>query len=221
MTVLLSFVLSGCVRGEQRPDPTAVVAEYLAAIAEGDASLARALDAAAIEVSYPVGSPAWKYGDFDRLRSNAVLQGAEERIENVVVDPSAGSIYGEVNRRAVFFTYELAGKKHESSLDVEWNAVTSTWTIQEPLVSKVFFDTWRSSVRYQPARFRIGGIKNVVGPDANGDPSLYLVYPGVYRVAAEIPEDLLVPGTETVQMVVVEGTEDSGARFEVVELPPL
>jgi len=41
------LLLTACVGG-QRPEPTEVVSEYLAAIAEGDATTATALDGAAV-----------------------------------------------------------------------------------------------------------------------------------------------------------------------------
>ncbi len=63
-----------------RPDPTEVVVEYLDAIAAGDATTARELDATGID------DVDRRWADLDTLRTDAVLTGAQ-RIENVTVDP--------------------------------------------------------------------------------------------------------------------------------------
>ncbi len=49
---------------------------------------------------------------------------------------------------------------------------------------------------------------------------MHLVYPGVYRVAANIPQELLAPGTSSEQLVLVGDTvNDVTARFDVLTLP--
>ncbi|MCA0379747.1 MAG: hypothetical protein LCH36_10000 [Actinobacteria bacterium] len=49
---------------------------------------------------------------------------------------------------------------------------------------------------------------------------MHLVYPGVYRVAANIPQELLAPGTLPEQLVLIGNSmNDVTAAFNTLPLP--
>lgn len=80
----------------------------------------------------------------------------------------------------------------------------------------------RAGRSHRAAEFRVDGTKNRIIPDSNSEhlPLMHLVYPGVYRVAANIPQELLAPGTSSEQLVLVGDTvNDVTARFDVLTLP--
>lgn len=216
--VLSTIILTACVGGGQRPDPTMVVSDYLTAISQGDAAAAAALDEAAI-VAQHEGSTTEEAGDFESLRTDAVLQAADGRITDVSVEQEAPAVSGDDDARRVFFRYELAGQPHESSLDVRWDDESSEWVLTQSLTVSLFVDAVQSKVSFEPAPFRIGGIDDPLPSDAGTAPSLYLVYPGEYTITAAIPEDLLVPGTSSTQSVVADIPGDVQVQFDVVELP--
>ena len=130
---LLGVALSGCTSQPTRPAPTRVVLSYLNAIAEGDATRAAKLDAAAVQNRYPPESLAAQYGDLDSLRTDVVLQNAVKRITQVSVDPNSAENTGEEGLVAVHYEYELDGKSRNSSLRVRWNAKTNSWYLDETL----------------------------------------------------------------------------------------
>ncbi len=210
------FLLTGCVG--QRPDPTEVVSEYLAAIAEGDATTATALDGAAVEAEY-AGTTTAEVGDFETLRTDAVLHGADGRIEDVEVQPRAAKVDGDENVRRVLFSYELDGEPHESSLQVRWDDQASEWTLTQSLTLSLSIEAVQSKVELEPAPFRIAGIDEIVAPEADAAPLLYLVYPGQYTIEAAFPSELLARGAEGTQTVVADIPGDVLVQFDVVELP--
>ncbi|MGO2931052.1 hypothetical protein [Microbacterium sp.] len=218
MVSLLSLLLTGCIGGPQRPDPTEVVTEYLTAIATGDASTATALDAAAVEEQHG-GSTAEEVGDFDTLRTDAVLQGAEALITDVTVEPRAAEVDGDADVRRVRFTYELDGQEQDASLQVRWDESESAWVLTQSLTLSMSVDAVQSKVSLEPAPFRLGGVDEVFAADPESAPMLYLVYPGVYHVTADIPRELLARGAESAQTVVAEMPGDAFVQFDVVELP--
>ncbi|MGO1921002.1 MAG: hypothetical protein ACTH07_06495, partial [Microbacterium sp.] len=77
----------------------------------------------------------------------------------------------------------------------------------------------QSKVSLEPAPFRLGGVDEVFAADPESAPMLYLVYPGVYHVTADIPRELLARGAESAQTVVAEMPGDAFVQFDVVELP--
>ena len=218
LLALLPLMLTGCVGGSGRPEPTEVVTQYLSAIAEGDASTATALDAAAVAAQHE-GSTTEEVGDFETLRTDAVLQGAESRIDSVTVEPRAAAVGGDDDVRRVLFTYELDGEETSSSLQVKWDESSSTWELEQSLTLSMSIDAVQSKVSLEPAPFRIGGVDETMAADAQQAPLLYLVYPGVYRITSDIPKELLVPGTDTVQTVVAAMPGDVFVQFDVTELP--
>ncbi len=211
-------MLTGCVGGSDRPEPTEVVSEYLTAIAAGDAATATALDADAVAAQH-AGSTTEEIGDFETLRTDAVLEGAEARIESVSVEPRAAAVGGDENLRRVLFTYELGGRETSASLQVKWDESSSTWELTQSLTLSMSIEAVQSKVSLEPAPFRIGGVEGILATDAEEAPLLYLVYPGVYRITSEIPKELLVPGTDTAQTVVAEMPGDVFVQFDVSELP--
>ena len=216
--MLSTIVLTGCAGGGQRPDPTTIVSEYLTAISEGDANTATALDEAAV-VAQHEGTTTEETGDFETLRTDAVLQAADGRITDVSVEQEARAVDGDDDARRVFFRYELAGQSHESSLDVRWDDESTGWVLTQSLTLSLFVDAVQSKVSFEPAPFRIAGIDEAVPSDAGSAPSLYLVYPGEYTITAAFPEDLLAPGTSGTQSIVADIPGDAQVQFDVVELP--
>lgn len=218
LLALVPLILTGCVGGSGRPEPTEVVSEYLSAIAAGDASTATALDAAAVAAQHE-GSTTEEIGDFETLRTDAVLDAAEGRIDSVSVEPRAAAVGGDQDVRRVLFTYELDGKETSSSLQVKWDESSSTWELTQSLTLSMSIEAVQSKVSLEPAPFRIAGVDDVLATDAQEAPLLYLVYPGVYRITSEIPKELLVPGTDTAQTVVAAMPGDVFVQFDVTELP--
>lgn len=218
LLALVPLILTGCVGGSGRPEPTEVVSEYLSAIASGDAATATALDASAVAAQH-TGSTTEEVGDFETLRTDAVLGGAEGRIESVSVEPRAAAVGGDEDVRRVLFTYELDGKETSSSLQVKWDESSATWELTQSLTLSMSIEAVQSKVSLEPAPFRIAGVDEVLATDAQEAPLLYLVYPGVYRITSEIPEELLAPGTDTAQTVVAAMPGDVFVQFDVTELP--
>lgn len=218
LLALVPLMLTGCVGGSGRPEPTEVVSEYLSAIAAGDASTATALDAAAVAAQHE-GSTTEEIGDFETLRTDAVLEGAEGRIDSVSVEPRAAAVGGDQDVRRVLFTYELDGKETSSSLQVKWDESSATWELTQSLTLSMSIEAVQNKVSLEPAPFRIAGVDEVLATDAQEAPLLYLVYPGVYRITSEIPRELLVPGTDTAQTVVAAMPGDVFVQFDVTELP--
>lgn len=218
LLVVLPIATTGCAAGSSRPDPTETVSEYLTAIAEGDAATATALDASAVAAQHE-GSTTEEVGDFETLRSDAVLQGAESRIDGVTVEVGSAAVGGDQDVRRVLFTYELDGQETSSSLQVRWNESSSAWELTQSLTLSMSIEAVQSKVSLEPAPFRIGGVDDVLATDADEAPLLYLVYPGVYRITSEIPRELLVPGTDTAQTVVAAMPGDVFVQFDVTELP--
>ena len=216
--MLSTIVLTGCAGGGQRPDPTTVVSEYLTAISEGDATTATALDEAAV-VAQHEGTTTEEAGDFETLRTDAVLQAADGHITDVSVEQEARAVDGDDDARRVFFRYELAGQPHESSLDVRWDDESIEWVLTQSLTLSLFVDAVQSKVSFEPAPFRIAGIDEAVPSDANSAPSLYLAYPGEYTITVAFPEDPLTPGTSGTQSIVADIPGDAQVQFDVVELP--
>lgn len=218
LIVLSTIVLTACAGGAQRPDPTAVVSEYLTAISEGDATTATALDDAAV-VAQHEGTTTEEIGDFESLRTDAVLQAADSRITDISVEPEARAVEGDDDTRRVFFRYVLAGQPHESSLDVRWDDASSEWMLTQSLTLSLFVDAVQSKVSFVPAPFRIAGIDDTVSSDTHTAPSLYLVYPGEYTIAVAFPEDLLTPGASNTQSIVADIPGDAQVQFDVLTLP--
>lgn len=217
LALVSALLLTGCVGG-QRPEPTEVVSEYLTAIAEGDATTATALDSAAVEAEHANSTTA-EEGDFETLRTDAVLLGADGRIEDVEVQPRAAKVDGDEDLRRVTFSYVLDGEPHESSLQVRWDDEASEWTLEQSFTLALSIAAVQSKVVLEPAPFRIAGIDEIVAPDAAEAPLLYLVYPGEYTVEAAFPSELLRPGAESTQTIVADIPGDALVQFDVSELP--
>lgn len=80
----------------------------------------------------------------------------------------------------------------------------------------------RAGRSHRAAEFRVDGTKNRIIPDSNSEylPLMHLVYPGVYRVAANIPQELLAPGTLPEQLVLIGNSmNDVTAAFNTLPLP--
>lgn len=226
LSALLVAVVSGCSAmlpgGEsgavsQRPEPTEVVTEYLTAIAEGDAATAHALDAAAIEEELG-DSVLGRFGDRDMLRSDEVLQGAVERIDDVVVK-RAIPIDDDVDVQLVLYAYSLDGEVFENSLRVRWDEESADWELEESLTLYMSVIAAVNSVRQEMPPFRMGGVEQTFAADAETAPFVYIAYPGVYRVTAAFPPEFLVDPDDTVKTVVATWRSNVSVEFEVVALP--
>ena len=217
LVVASALLLTGCVGGQRR-EPTEVVSEYLTAIGAGDATSATALAGAAVDAEHSDSTTA-EEGDFETLRTDAVLLGAESRIEDVEVQPGAAKVGGDEDLRRVTFSYVLDGEPHESSLQVRWDDEASEWTLEQSLTLALSIAAVQSKVVLEPAPFRIAGIDDIFAPDAADAPLLYLVYPGEYTIEAAFPSELLRPGAEGTQTIVADIPGDALVQFDVSELP--
>ena len=219
VAALLTLSLTACGAAPHRPAPTKVVSKYLTAISEGDATTAARLDSEAVNNTYRTSTSDQDESDLGSLRTDSVLQSADERIEKVQVKTNPKSVQGEDDTLEIGFTYELNGKEHSSALTVHWSPESSEWVLEDSLTVQLFVDAQKSTVQTQSAPFRIVGIQDSLRPSEEGLPYMYLVYPGVYRVTADIPKGLLAPNTETSQTVTADTSGDARATFEVLELP--
>lgn len=219
--VLITLVMAatGCSAPPpaDRPDPTAVVEDYLTAIAEGDATRASDLDQHAIEVE-TTNKPIAKYGDLHTLRTDAVLLAAD-RIEDVVIDTKTRTIDDDENHRSIAFTYGLNGQHNEASLEVLWNEQTSEWELETSFTLLLFIDAKVSTTRIEAAPFHIGGDVHVEAMDPELAPLAYVVYPGSYTIVGAFPEELLAPGEELTRTVVADYPGDASTTFTVTRLP--
>lgn len=211
-----TLVLSACgPAGNGRPEPNALVDQYLTAIAEGDATAASKLDAAAIEAAH---------GDDERidvqtLRSDDVLEFAENLIDDVVVDEGSHPGDGGDDTRRVSFSFTIDDEEYRSSLGVRWEEDSAEWQLTDSLTVNFSTEAVVNRASYESAPFQIAGLSDTLSDDPSTAPLRYLVYPGVYRVTSAIPARLLTRDAETVQLVVATLEADAGAQFDVVKLP--
>ncbi|MCR2816334.1 hypothetical protein [Microbacterium jiangjiandongii] len=213
VAVGLALSATACTPAEpSRPDPTEVVVEYLEAIAAGDASTARELDADAI------GDPQLPDVDADTLRTDAVLAGAQ-RIENVTVDP-ADQTTGDEDTRNVSFQYELAGKQERSVLSVMWNTEEGEWQLSSSLTSALMVSAEVSRIEMKFVSFEVPGATVTQVDDPEESTMSFLVYPAVYSVTADIdPATLVDPTAGVTQQVAIDLAVQPAASFQVTQLP--
>ncbi|MGO2521098.1 MAG: hypothetical protein ACTH8F_13320 [Microbacterium sp.] len=214
--VALVLVLSACGPvGDDRPEPNALVEQYLTAIAEGDAAAASELDAAAIEEAHGGDESI----DVQSLRVDEVLEFAENRIDDIAVNERSHPGDHGPDTRRVSFAFTIADDEYDSSLEVRWEEDSDEWRLTESLTVNFSTEAVRNQASYESAPFQIAGISRTLSEDAATAPLRYLVYPGVYRVTSAIPADLLTRDAEPVQDVVATTKADTGAQFDVVRLP--
>jgi len=218
---LLPLLLSGCLaipdQAPQRPDPTAVVHDYLTAIAEGDAETAMGLDSDAVEAETENRAIS-EDGDLHTLRTNAVLQAAG-RIENVAIEEKTRAVDDDEDTRRVDFTYDLGGETHEYSLNVRWDDKDMEWELEDSLTQDLSVYAEKSIVVQEMPPFRIAGRSQVLATDSSTAPVDYLVYPGVYEIAAAFPIEYLAAGVGSVQTIIVDTSSHARVSFEVVTMP--
>ncbi|MCK6066398.1 MULTISPECIES: hypothetical protein [Microbacterium] len=207
----LVWATTACATSEPpRPDPTEVVAEYLGAIAAGDATRARQLDAAAI------GDPQLPDVDADTLRTDAVLAGAQ-RIENVTVEADTT---GDEDTRNVTFGYELAGQQERSVLTVAWNAEADEWQLTDSLTTNLMVSAEVSRIEMKFVSFEVPGATVTQVDDPAAATMSFLIYPAVYSVTADIdPATLVDPAAGITQEIAVDLSVHPVARFAVTRLP--
>jgi len=207
----LVWATTACAASEPpRPDPTEVVAEYLGAIAAGDATRARQLDAAAL------GDPQLPDVDADTLRTDAVLAGAQ-RIENVTVEADTT---GDEDTRNVTFGYELAGQQERSVLTVAWNAEAGEWQLTDSLTTNLMVSAEVSRIEMEFVSFAVPGATVTQDDDPAAATMSFLIYPAVYSVAADIdPATLVDPAAGITQEIAVDLSVQPVARFAVTQLP--
>ncbi|KAA9153842.1 hypothetical protein F6B41_10460 [Microbacterium lushaniae] len=207
----LLLATTACAASEPpRPDPTEVVLEYLDAIAAGDATTARQLDAAAI------GDPQLPDVDADTLRTDAVLAGAQ-RIENVTVEADTT---GDEDTRNVSFQYELAGQQEQSVLAVAWNAEAGEWQLADSLTTDLMVTAEVSRIEMKLVSFEVPGATVTQVDDPAAATMSFLIYPAVYSVTADIdPATLVDPAAGITQEIAVDLSVQPTARFAVTQLP--
>ena len=200
-----------------RPDPTEVVVEYLEAIAAGDATTARELDATGID------DVDRRWADLDTLRTDAVLAGAQ-RIENVTVDPDTATSVAAAgdpqDARQVTFTYELAGQQVSSALDVTWNAEDDEWQLADSLTMHLYVMAEVNATEKALVSFDLPGASVRQPTDQEAATLNFLVYPAVYSVTADLDPALLTDQAAGVtQEVAVDLAVQPAAVFDVTQLP--
>ncbi|MBS1908199.1 MAG: hypothetical protein JST33_16925 [Actinobacteria bacterium] len=209
--------LAGCSSADaQRPDPTAVVKKYLAAIESGDAATATKMDDAAVTAEnrdHP------DRVDARTLRTDDVLSHAEQRISHVSVQGKTSQDAQDKQARRVGFTFTLDGKKTESSLAVKWDDKAKDWTLAQSLTVRLSVDAVQSKAAYEAAPFLVPGVSSVIDHDAGSAPLFLLVYPGVYRVVHQLPANLIASGTPDTIDAVATLDRDASVQFDVTELP--
>lgn len=216
LAVAVALVLCACGPvGDGRPDPSALVERYLAAIAEGDAAAASQLDAAAVEEAHGDDETI----DVQSLRIDDVLGFAENRIDDVAVDERSHPGDDGPDTRRVSFAFTIADEEYRSSLEVRWEKDSAEWRLTESLTVNFSTEAVLNRASYESAPFQIAGIRRALSEDPATAPLRYLVYPGVYRVTSAIPAHLLTRDAEAVQDVVATTKADAGAQFNVVQLP--
>jgi len=220
--IVSAAALSGCSASsgdDSRPAPQTVVEQYLDAIADGDASTATALDAAAVATENDTTGKDTP-PDLTTLRTDAVLTGADSRITDPVADDGDEAEPGaDADTRRVGFSFALDGKRHTSSLVVHWDDKADTWVLQQSLTVALSVTASRSKAETELASFLLRGLTEPIDPDPRTGPLTYLVYPGVYTVSAGFDTALLDGSADAVTVTALP-TADADVDFRVSTLPP-
>lgn len=217
MSLLAILALAGCGSADaQRPDPTAVVKKYLTAIEAGDATTATKMDDAAVSAAnrdHP------DRVDARTLRTDDVLNQAEQRISHVSVRDKTSQDAQDKDARRVSFTFALDGTQTESSLAVKWDDKAKDWALAQSLTVRLSVDAVQSKAAYEAAPFLVPGVSSVIDRDPGSAPLFLLVYPGVYRIAHQLPASLIASGTQATIDAVATLDRDASVQFDVTELP--
>lgn len=210
-TGVICVGLAGCSGGassSSQPDPTGVVKTYLDAVAGGDAATAASLDPATVATTDD--------GDAEVLRTDAVLQGAVERISDVEVDADARNDGSNDNARRVTFSYELDGERVSSSLAVEWDDAADDWRLTESLAGRLFVQASVSPISAEVIGYTVPGATVTV----SNPPRLFQwAYPAVYEVTPDVDAGLLTDSASTTQTVTVSPSADAKVDVAVTRLP--
>ena len=209
--------LLGCTpAGAERPDATAVVSQYLEAIASGDATAARELDRAAVE-DENAGEPET---DLDTLRTDEVL-GAAGRITGVEVDPETSSdVSGDDGDRLVSYRFDLDGEPVESTLSVSWNDEAQTWDLTQSLARRMWVTAGVNRTISTYVGFSVPGATVPQPTDESAATPYFLAYPGVYSVTADLDPALLVDHAAGLTQQTPIGAEfETVVDFAVTALP--
>lgn len=220
----LGLLLPGCVgpmsdpgrgSGWDRPDPTAIVDEYVDAIAAGDAERAREIDAAAVAAAMDERA---RYGiDLDEtelLRTDAVLQSAV-MIENTEIELNGHPTRGDEAR--VDVAEDIGSRRESTTLILHWNRTTEEWELATSMAYPLMIFAEKAEYDDGPALFRIGAVPDVVEPGS--DPHFaHLAYPGIYTVSAEFPIELMRSPSDAVQEV-SHFFDGECAELQVTEVP--
>lgn len=208
VTVGLAMGATGCTA--VRPDPTDVVTEYLEAIAAGDAATATQLDATGLN------DVDREWADLDTLRTDDVLAGAE-RITDVVVDPETT---GDDTAKQVSFSYELAGQQERSAIDVVWDEDAQKWQLADSLASPLTVLAAVNRTEQRLVSFDLPGASVRQPADQDAATLVFLVYPAVYSITADLDPALLAdPAAELTQVVPVMLSQQPVAQYTVTQLP--
>lgn len=200
--------------GDDRGEPTEVVQRYLDAIAAGDATTARELDAAAVD-----DAPADPLTDTETLRTDAALDGAQ-RIDDVTVDTDTDTT-GDDTERAVTVSYTLSGETYDEVLTVAWDEDAGEWVLQDTLAEALFIQAQVTRIEAAVIGFSVPGAAYPAPVDQESAPIQWLAYPGVYAVTADLDPALLVDPAAGVtrDAVVAASGEQPSLVFDVTALP--
>jgi hypothetical protein len=205
--------MTGCsLSPPQRPDPTTVVADYLGAIADGDAEAAAALDS---DAQLPADA------DAETLRTEAVLAGAAEHISEVEVesDTTVDARADDAEARRVSFHFTLDGRRYDSSLAVAWDDAAEEWRLDETLAGTLYVTATASAIAVEAIPFRVAGA-TVTPTGGAKEPIGYLAYPAVYEVSTDVPDSLLTDAAAgATRRVALTPEADASVDIPVTRLP--
>ena len=191
-----------------RPSPEDFVAEYLAAISDGDAEAARAID------DSTVAGVDGDLVDTATFRSDEVLAAATERISDVTIDDS--EVYGNSSAR-VTTSYELQGERNQLFVNLVWDEDSEGWALKDGVFHGVEVAGGTSSVS-DTLPFSLGGVPSSDPAVVSSGRITYLAYPGVYDFALGLAPDVLVDPQGVPSELLVTPGPDADADTVFVQL---
>lgn len=202
--------LGGCVPSTPaQPEmsaESALVLKYLTAISEGDATTARALDG-------DVEDKAPELFESEALRTDAVLQGAAERIADIEVNPTS-STFGAEQR--VTFDYSLGGERLGDSLAVVEDG--GQWRLDQSFTGTLTVEARVSRVVSEPVPFLLDGMSVTPPADPAAAPN-HLLYVARYEITGDFDTSVLEDRAALTTHVTISPNRDGFVSWKVSALP--
>lgn len=194
--IAAAFSLAGCAGATPpaRPDPAAVVTEYLAALADGDSATASALDAVARD-----GAPFTQSSGSGFLETDA-LSSAVERITvgSITVSTSGAAA------AAVVAEFSLAGEDFAPVLRLRWDDSDERWVLRDSLANLLLVQAVGPDALAGPVTYTLGGAAPT-GSFDDVDAPVAAVYPGIYDLTIDIdPAELADPTMPLARQLVID-----------------